>query len=82
MQTLIAANGSLNKAAAGFWAEGTLGQLNIGALIGSDNTVTTNRKIYTNRVMNGATASSGSSLQVLDLAALFGGSFNLDSDKN
>ena len=82
LQRLIAANGSLNKAAAGFWADGTLGQLNIGALIGSDNTVTTNRKIYTNRVMNGATASSGSSLQVLDLAALFGGSFNLDSDKN
>jgi Tfp pilus tip-associated adhesin PilY1 len=82
LQRLIAANGSLNKAAAGFWADGTLGQLNIGALIGSDNMVTTNRKIYTNRVMNGATASSGSSLQVLDLAALFGGSFNLASDKN
>lgn len=82
LQRLIAANGSLNKAALGFWTDGVLGQLNVGAIIGNDNTVTTNRKIYTNRVMNGAIPSSGSTLQVLDLAALFGGSFNQASDKN
>ena len=82
LQRLINSNGSLNTAAQGFWTGGALGQLEIGAEFKTDGEIITKRKVYTNRVMSGATAAPDDDLHVVDVDALFDGDFKQDADKN
>ena len=83
LERLISTSGALNDAAQGFWTDGVLGQLKVGANFLANGTTTTHRKIFTNRSLTGSIASAGNDLQVVDIDALFDveGAFAGDSDK-
>ncbi len=82
LERVITTNGALNKDAQGFWTDGALGQLKVGADI-VDGKITTHRKIVTNRTVNASVSSSSDDLQLVDINALLDddGAFATDTDK-
>lgn len=81
-ERLISTNGSLNKGAYGYWADGVLGVLQAGASkqidpVTQENKIKTHRTIYTDKDV------SASALRIVDINSLFdSGYFTNDVNKN